>query len=72
MSDAVLISLIVAGSAIITSSIGVIGIRAANRTHDLINSRMTELLDLTRAQARAEGYGAGEQAQRDRAADPQK
>lgn len=39
----------------------------ATTTHDLVNSRMTELLEVTRAASRAEGQAAGEQAQRDRA-----
>lgn len=71
MSDPVLIAIIVAGSGIVTALIGVAGIRASNRTHTLINSRMDELLALTRTEARAEGVAAGEQSQRDRAAGPQ-
>lgn len=36
-----------------------------------VDGRLTELLNATRQSARAEGVAAGEQAQRDRAAEPQ-
>jgi hypothetical protein len=36
-----------------------------------VDGRLSELLDVTRKASRAEGWAAGEQAQRDRAAGPQ-
>lgn len=72
MSDAVLISLIAAGGSIVTAFIAAGALIQSRTTHTLINSRMDELLRAARALARAEGVAAGEQSQRDRAADAQK
>lgn len=78
MSDSVLIALIVAASAIVTGLIGYAGLRQGQangkqtrETHFLINSRMDELLRMTRESARAEGVAAGEQSQRDRQSPPE-
>ena len=71
MSDAVLIAAIVALSTVVTAVIGLFGIYIARTTHTLINSRMDEMLKLTRSESRAEGVAAGEQAQRDRTAESQ-
>ena len=73
MSDIVLVAFISAGGACVTGLISIfvlLGVRTVGdkltRTHELINSRMTEMLELTRLAARADGVAAGEQAQRDR------
>ena len=66
MSDTVLVALIVGMFGLITAVIGLFGIYIARSTHTLINSRMDEMLKLTRSEARSEGVAAGDQAQRDR------
>jgi hypothetical protein len=71
VSDAVVVSLIGAVGAIIAALIAGFALVQTRATHQLINSRMTELLDLTKTAARAEGKAEGEQAQRDRPADSQ-
>ena len=78
MSDAVLIALIgvfgsIAAGAIAAAAAYFAAKAAAQgkETHQLINSRMDELLAAARALSRAEGVAAGEQAQRDRTAESQ-
>lgn len=78
MSDAVIISLIAAIGSIASAAIAAYAVIQVGRargsikeTHLLINSRMTELLRVAGEAARAEGIAAGEQAQRDRAAERQ-
>jgi len=69
MSDAVAVALIGMMGAILVALIA--NWRQGKSTHELINSRMTELLLLAAKAARAEGVAAGEQSQRDRAAESQ-
>jgi hypothetical protein len=64
MSDAVLIAVIVTIGSVVTATISGFALYQATQTHKLINSRMDELLALTRSEARAEGVAAG-QAQRE-------
>lgn len=78
MSDAVIISLIGTVGAVLAALISAFALRqsAANgrqavQTHELVNSRMTELLSAATGRASAEGVIAGEQAQRDRASEAQ-
>lgn len=52
LSDPVILALIAAVSAAITSTLALIKV---NSTHKIVNSRMTELLELTRKSAKAEG-----------------
>ena len=79
ITDAVLIALIATVPAIIAAVASalalrqtVINSRKTEGIHNLINSRMSELLDSARTTAHAEGVAAGEQAQRDRQAAPTK
>jgi hypothetical protein len=67
VSDAVQVAIIVGFFGVITATISLFGVYIARQTHTLINSRMDEMLKLTRSESRAEGVAAGEQAQRDRA-----
>lgn len=75
MSDAVLVAFVVTTGTIVNALIGAFILRQSQRngsqvaaTHDLINSRMTELLKAATENAHAQGVAAGEQSQRDRAA----
>ena len=43
----------------------------AKETHDLVNSKMTELLAAVAGQAYGKGFTAGEQSQRDRQTPPE-
>lgn len=77
MSDPVLVALISAVASLATAIISALVLvqarsngDQAKATHDLVNSRMTELLDASTGQARAEGVATGEQAQRDRSSEP--
>jgi hypothetical protein len=84
VSDAVLIALIGAVASVITGIVSVIVLLSVAtitsrlnetrltvaKTHELVNSKMTELIAASAGQAHAEGVIAGEQAQRDRAAEP--
>lgn len=64
MTDTVLISLITSITACITACVAAYfaykGKNMATKTHDIVNSRMTELLSLTRASSRAEGKLEGQ------------
>jgi O-acetylhomoserine/O-acetylserine sulfhydrylase-like pyridoxal-dependent enzyme len=67
MTEAVVIALIAAFTSIITAFITSFVLyqtvrveSAINRTHDLVNSRMTELLLSTATIARASGIAAGQ------------
>ena len=73
MSDQVVVALIGMVGVVMVALIGLLGavLAQTKATHKLINSRMTELLELTRTASRAEGVAAGEQSQRDRAAESQ-
>jgi hypothetical protein len=85
VSDAVLIALIGAVGSIFTGVISVVVLiatraildrahetrTAVDATHDLVNGKMTELTKALIGQSHAEGVTAGEQAQRDRTAEPQ-
>jgi hypothetical protein len=77
MSDAVLIALISAGASLVTACISALVLMQSRRngdqakvTHELVNSRMSELLAAATGQAKAEGIASGEQAQRDRSGPP--
>lgn len=54
MTDTVAVAWIGSFTAILVAAIGLIVARI-NQVHNLVNSRMTELLDLTRSSAKAEG-----------------
>jgi hypothetical protein len=73
VSEPVLVALIGLLGVVLVALIGLLTavLVQAKATHKLINSRMTEMLELTRVAYRAEGVAAGEQAQRDRTAEPQ-
>lgn len=59
MTDAVEISLISACAAVFAAGCSVI-VAKLNQVHNLVNSRMTELLDLTRMASKAEGIKQGQ------------
>lgn len=71
MSDVVIVSIIVAISGIVTASISAYALIQSKATHELINSRMTELLRVAAEAAHAAGVAQGEQSQRDRQAAPE-
>lgn len=64
MSDAVLLALITGSVTIIIQGFTLAGIlyinRNVNKTHDAVNSKMSELLDLTAKSSKAEGILEGE------------
>lgn len=62
-----IIGAVAAGLAITLTAIGALYVQIA-KTHRLVNSRMSELLELTRTASRAEGQLAGPDADRSRAA----
>jgi hypothetical protein len=75
MSDTVIVAFVVTSGTIINALIGGFILRQSQKngskaaeTHDLINSRMTELLKAATESAHAQGVEAGAQAQRDRSA----
>jgi len=72
VSDVVLVAIIVSVSGIVTATISAFALIQTKATHNLINSRMTELLRVAAAAAHAEGVAAGEQSQRDRTAEATK
>jgi hypothetical protein len=55
MSEAVIISLISAGTSILTAVLVLLIKKNVQSVHMLINSRMTELLELTKTGSKAEG-----------------
>jgi hypothetical protein len=69
MSDLVIVAIVGTIGSIITSVIAAAAVMQTRQTHQLINSRMTELLRIAQQAARAEGVAAGEQSQRDRTAE---
>lgn len=71
MSDLVIVALISAVGSVCAAVIAAAALVQSRTTHHLINSRMDEMLALTRTASLAEGVARGEQAQRDRAAEPQ-
>jgi hypothetical protein len=77
MSDAVLVALIAAVGSLLTGIFTLATLVLVNvligrlkETHNLVNSKMTELLAANAAQAHAEGVLTGEQSQRDRQSSP--
>jgi hypothetical protein len=77
VNDDVLVALIAAAGSVLSAVMTVIVLIMVNvilnrtrQTHELVNSKMTELLAASAAQAHAEGILSGEQAQRDRMAPP--
>jgi hypothetical protein len=67
--DAAVVAIVVAVGAVAAIGAAVLAGMALDqiqKTHQLINSRMDELLDAARALARAEGVAQGEQAERER------
>jgi hypothetical protein len=73
MEASVIVALIGLLGTMFSATISAIVLYQTNRikaqgeaTHILVNSKMTELLDVTKRSSSAEGYTAGEQAQRDR------
>jgi hypothetical protein len=79
MSDAVAIALITAVASMVTTIISALVLVQSRKngdsqkaTHELVNSRMSELLAAATGQAHAEGIASGEQSQRDRASEAQK
>lgn len=70
MSDPVLIALIAAIASMVSAVVSSVAVVRIRQTHDLVNSRMTELLEVARGRSRAEGVIAGEQAERDRRSPP--
>ena len=69
MSDIVLVAIIAAVSSTVAAAISALALVQTRTTHTLINSRMDQLLRMASTLARAEGVAAGEQSQRDRAAE---
>lgn len=68
----VLIAMFAAIPAIIAAFYARNAAKGAETTHDLVNSRMTELLNASTGQAKAAGIAQGEQAERDRSSSPLK
>lgn len=66
MSDGIVIALIVTLGTIVNALIGLVALRQARSTHELVNGVSHELRIAETGQAHAEGVTAGEQAQRDR------
>lgn len=66
-NDAVLIAIIVGAFGTVTSVISAVALYVSRDTHRLINSRMDELLAITRSEALAEGVATekADQALRD-------
>lgn len=62
MSDIIVVALIAAIASITTAIISAAALVQSRRTYLSVNSRMDELLQLARFEARAEGYAAAEKA----------
>ena len=59
MSDVVIVALIAAGASIIAATVSAVALSMNMRTHDLINSRMTEMLALVREAGIKQGIKEG-------------
>lgn len=60
ISDSIWIALISIIPATVLSLPGILAVIQSRKTHQLVNSRMSELLELTRKASRAEGVKEGE------------
>lgn len=60
MSDAVIIALVAAMPGVLATVVGVVNRRSIAELHIAVNSRLTELLELTAKAARAEGKASAE------------
>jgi len=59
VSDVVIVALIAAGASIISATVAAVALYMNMRTHDLINSRMTEMLALVREAGVKQGIREG-------------